>query len=404
MGSQVARLWAAVLLLAALYSCEEAAVSVRPPTVNSCLFEAGAIFDAPPITCRPLVACDGEQILKAYLKINEACRIKASERLQAREYFLYRVNYWQDDHAFLFSNVIESHANHMVVQDAERLMQLPAKLVDELNLKLLIYSIESGRTQDALLLYTTMKHQWKPSQLLDEIERNPSGVNEVLVLHVLDFARALPIKTVRVELYKALVGVLRRHRLNGSYASLVYAGDVVAIFTAQKDKDTYLSAPYGVVLHRLRNELRQLQLDFNVWVANKFPRHYTQFLAEIFFFVPQTWSAIDRRRLFEIASMFKAKGHRFQVIEVFLKYAKQYDSRNVAKLVETLPTLALEVDNLRRTVEQTGNHKNEVDRIKAIQDRFSTTSWNRRNYRAYLHIMRTQGKFGKKYLAMESKG
>uniref|UniRef100_A0A2C9H4C9 Uncharacterized protein n=1 Tax=Anopheles maculatus TaxID=74869 RepID=A0A2C9H4C9_9DIPT len=406
MVSPVARLWAMVLLLAALHKCDQAAVSERPPTPasSSCLFEAGAVFGAPPITCQPLVACNGEQILKTYLKINENCRIKASARLHEREHFMARLNYWQDDHAFLYGTIVKAHASHQIVLDMERQVEVSTKLVDELNRKLFIYSIEAGRIEDALLLYVTAKDQWKPQQILDEMQRNPSGVNEVLALHMLEFVRALPIKSLRVEMYKAIMAFLRRNNLNSTYVSLLYAGDVIACFTTEKDKKDYLSLPYGVLLHALRNQLRNLEFDFNVWLANKYPRYYTQFLTEIFFFSPAHWPKIEKRRLFEIASLFKAKGHRFQVIEQFLKFAKQYDSRNVAKLVETLPTLALEVDKLRRTVEQTGNHKKEVDQIKSLQDRFKMTVWNRRNHRAYLHIIQTEGKFGKKYKELESKG
>ncbi|XP_050070133.1 uncharacterized protein LOC126558205 [Anopheles maculipalpis] len=406
MVSQVATLWAAVLLLASMHNCDEPAVSERSPTLakNSCLSEAGAILEAPPIPCQPLVACNGEQIEKAYVKVHETCRIKATQRLNEREYFHARIDYWQGDHVFLFDNIVKSHASHTLMFDAERITQVPTKLIEELNLKLLIYSIEAGRIQDALLLYVTLKDDWKAERILDEIQTNPSGVNEVIVLHVLEFARALPVKNVRVELYKALVVFLRRNNLNSSYVSLLYAADSLAVFTTEKDKKDYFTPPYEAVLKVLRSQLQKQELDFNVWIANKYPPYYTHFITEIFTIDSKTWQTIDKRRLFEIAGMFKAKGHRFQVIEQFLKYAKDYDSRNVSNLVKMMPTLAVEVDNLRRTVEQTGNHKNEVDKIKTLQGLFKTTFWNRRQYRTYLHIMKTEGKFGKKYIELQSKG
>uniref|UniRef100_A0A1I8JUD9 Salivary gland protein 1-like n=1 Tax=Anopheles funestus TaxID=62324 RepID=A0A1I8JUD9_ANOFN len=406
MVSQVVKLWAAVLLLASLHKCDNAVVSENPsPAKSSCLSEVGAILDAPPIQCKPLVACNREKVLKSYYQLYENCRINASMRLSEREHFLFRINYWQGDHQFLYGLIEKAHESHQHVLDAEYLSHRGPKMIPELNLKLLIYSIEAGRIEDALLLYLTMKNPWTPQQLVKVIVEHPNSVSEVAVLHLLEFARGLPLKSTRADLYKALVPVLGRHELYTSYVLLLYAGDAAAVFTSPKEKADYITNAVFMLFHNLRKELRNLQFDFNVWLANKYPRYYTLYLDDIYTFPHELWDKIEKRRLFEIASMFNAKGHRFQVIEKFLKYVKIYDNRNVYKRNEILPTLALEVDKLESTVKQTGYSKQELDRITKIQDGFKIITHDHKQiYRIYLNNIKVNGKLGKQRLEMQKHG
>uniref|UniRef100_A0A182M3M0 Uncharacterized protein n=1 Tax=Anopheles culicifacies TaxID=139723 RepID=A0A182M3M0_9DIPT len=407
MVPQVARLWATVLLLASLHKCDTAVASGQPsPTKSLCLSEAGAIFNAPAIQCQPLVACNKEEIMKSYHQLHENCHINATERLNLREHFLYRINYWQGDHEFLYSSIEKAHEPHQLVLDAVNLMQRRANLIPELNRKLLIYSIEAGRIEDALLLHLTLQDRWTPKQIVDAIETHPEyRVTEAVVLHLLEFARGLPLKSTRADLYKALMPVMRRHSHLSSYVTLLYAGDATALFTAPNDKKEYVADPYTIVLHSLRNQLRKLQFDYHVWIANKYPRYYTMFLTDIYFFNPEFWKTVEKRRLVEITGMLNAKGHRFQVIEQFLKFAKQYDNRDKYNLEKWLPTLALEVDKLTQLVKQTGNHKNELDRLKKIRESFKITYYDdRQMYNTYLNTIKNYGKFGKRYMPMEKNG
>ncbi|XP_053662462.1 uncharacterized protein LOC128711603 [Anopheles marshallii] len=406
MVPQVARLWATALLLATLHKCDNAAVSVQQsPAKSSCLAMAGAIFDAPPIQCQPLVACSSEEITQRYLALHEKCRVNATQRHGEREHFLFRINYWQGDHEFLYGLVEKAHQPHPLVLDAEQLAQRGASVTPDLNRKLFIYSIEAGRIEDALLLYLTMENQWTMQQIMEAIENHPVyKVTEAVVLHLLEFARGLPLKRTRVEFYKALVPVMRRYKHLSSYVTLLYAGDALPLFSVAKEKKEFVSDPLTIIVHRLRSGLRHLKFDYNVWIANKYPRYYTLFLEDIFFIPQQLWPKLEKRRLFEITSLYHAKGHRFQALTMFLKHVK-FDSRDKNAVRSYLPTLALQVDNLLLKVKQTGNHKHELDRVQKLQDGFQFGYYNHKNiYRFYLNDIKVNGKFGKQNMELEKKG
>ena len=77
-----------------------------------------------------------------------------------------------------------------------------------------------------------------------------------------------------------------------------------------------------------------------------------------------------------------------------------------AHLEEILPTLALETEKLRRTVEQTGKSSAELVRLKKLEEKFVSKKdrWNTNTYRTYLHMIKTKGKFGQHRMEMERKG
>uniref|UniRef100_A0A240PKQ2 Uncharacterized protein n=1 Tax=Anopheles christyi TaxID=43041 RepID=A0A240PKQ2_9DIPT len=404
MVSQAARLWVTVVLLSSLYRCPASGEQTNSPSKRLCLSEAGAILAAPPITCQPLSACDGEAILKSYLNLFQQCRINASERANERDNFQNRLNYWQSDHVFLFELVEQAHEPHKLILESEQLANNSAAVVPELQRKLLIYSIEAGRIEDALILHLTLKGQWKPNQIVEAIE-DDHIVNEAIVEHLLEFIRALPVKRVRADFYKAVALLIRRHQLASKYVTLIFAGDATGVFSTQKERDDHISQPLTVLIHLLRQQLRNLKFEYNLWLADNFPHYYTFYIENIFFFPPELWQKIEKRRLFEISGMFKAKGHRFAAIERFLKFTHQYDARNRANLEKNLPTLARETEQLRKTIEQTGNDSKELARVKKLEESFVNKEqrWNRHNHRSYLHIIKLKGKFGANKMEMERK-
>ncbi|XP_052901136.1 uncharacterized protein LOC128307374 [Anopheles moucheti] len=408
MVPQVAKLWATVLLLATLHNCASAEVSVQQsPGKSSCLSNAGAIFDAPPIQCRPLVACNSEAMTQSYFAHYQRCRANETARLGEREQFLFRINYWQGDHVFLYGLLEKAHEPHQLVVDAEHLTQRGTGVIPDLNRKLLIYSIEAGRIEDALLLYLTTKNQWTMQQIVDAIGNHPDfKVTEAVGLHMVQFARGLPLKSSRVEFYKALVPLVRRHKLSSSYVTLLYAADAVGLYTEENKgvKKEFVTDPLTVIIHRLRKELQNLQFDYNVWIANTYPRYYTFFQETIFSFAEEVWKKLEKRRLFEITSMFHAKGHRFTAIGQFQKYAR-FDQRDKHALQTYLPTLALELDKLMLKVQQTGNHKHELDRIQILKNNFRIGYYERKDiYHTYINTIKSNGKFGKRRMEMEKIG
>uniref|UniRef100_A0A182PT35 SG1-2 n=1 Tax=Anopheles epiroticus TaxID=199890 RepID=A0A182PT35_9DIPT len=408
MVSQAAKLWAPTLLL--LLASQHRWVSAesaeeKSPLGSHCLSEAGAVLHAPAITCEPLAPCDSEAILKSYHNLYQQCRINASSRTHERDNFLFRLNYWQGDHVFLYEMVQQAHAPVQEVLQSPLLAQQSPNLVPELQRKLLIYSIEAGRIEEALILHLTLKGQWKPKQIVDEIESG-RHVNVAIVEHLLDFIRAIPVRAVRSDFYKALAPVMRRYSMATTYVTLLFAGDATGVLANEKERTDYISQQLTVFVHKMREQLRNLQFDYNLWLAERFPRYYTLYFDEIFFFSPPHWPTTEKRRLFEIAGLFKHKGHRFAAIDRFLTFVHQYDSRNRANLERDVPTLARELERLRQTIAQTGNDKQELDRLKKLEEKFVNKKerWNRHNHRSYLHIIKSKGKFGADKMEMERMG
>nr|XP_040240385.2 uncharacterized protein LOC120960950 [Anopheles coluzzii] len=401
MGSVAVRLWTVLLLLTT------AASGQQTPEQSACVSHAGAILTAPLIHCHPLKACDGEAILKPYLALYQQCRINASERANLRDNFLFRLNHWHDDHPFLLETVAKAYEPFKAALESEQDAHRSLRLVPELQRKQLIYSIEAGRLEDAHILHMTLKGQWKPDQIVSAIQ-DGYHVNPTIMEHLLEFVRAIPVRKERAAYYKAIGPVIRNFKLTLTYVTLLFAGDATGVFDTRKDRDDYISQPLTVFVHMLRWQLANLEFEFHLSLAERFPRYYSLHIEQIFFFAPPHWQKAEKRRLFEIASLFKAKGHRFAAIEQLLKWAHQYAPTRGGKahLEEILPTLALETEKLRRTVEQTGKSSAELVRLKKLEEKFVSKKdrWNTNTYRTYLHMIKTKGKFGQHRMEMERKG
>ncbi|XP_053678707.1 uncharacterized protein LOC128729082 [Anopheles nili] len=400
----IARLWANALLLITLCNGEDGkAVTAPAKTGNSCLSAAGVVFNLPPVVCRPMASCDQKALLKHYSELHSKCRIDSSERLKDRELFLFRANYWVDDHKFLFELIQNWHQQHSLVLDAEQMIRRTARLGQELRRKLYIYSIEAGRIEDALMLHVTLANHWTAQQIIDAIATNPN-INEVVCVHLLEFARSIPVKTYRAELYKAMKPLLVKHNLINTYVVLLYSADAASVLTTPSDKDEYVVKIVGKIVSRLRDLLIEVNFEENLWIAEQYPDYYSYHIATITTFNRQQWHAMIKRRFFEFANMLRPKNLRFHILETSIAHIEMYEKNREKRQLMLLPVLAKEVDRLRSFVMQTGKHKHELQRLEKLEKRFNMGKSKNPNYQTYLNHFKVNGKMGKKHKELERLG
>uniref|UniRef100_A0A182MZN0 SG1-2 n=1 Tax=Anopheles dirus TaxID=7168 RepID=A0A182MZN0_9DIPT len=397
----LAVLWTSALLFAAGCRGE---FGTPAPIVDAgmCLSQAGAIRDVPPVHCHPLGVCDAT-LQPTYVALHQQCRTNDTARKAARESFLFQAKYWQGDHVFLYGLLQKSVARYVAVRaEAPQVIAQQRRLVQELRRKLLVYSIEAGRTEDAVVLYLSMREPPPTKQLLGDLATN-GALHEVLLEHVLTFVRALPIADLRKELYKGIMPLLSRNGLKRTYAVLVYVVDAVGLFPEKNELLRYIGQPVREMVERLRGQMVRTQYDENAWIANNYPHYYTYFINELTTFATSVWEGMEKLRFYEFSSMLTNKLHRFVVLEAGMKLFEKHDHQHMRES-DLLPTLAVEVDKLQVTVRQTGSQQKERMRMKHLQDRFGMGGWFTRRYRNYLVHAQHKGKFGTHNLELERIG
>uniref|UniRef100_A0A182QWI9 Uncharacterized protein n=1 Tax=Anopheles farauti TaxID=69004 RepID=A0A182QWI9_9DIPT len=392
--------WLAVLGTCALF-CP---ASVTPTAHNSgpCLAGAGAILKVPTVRCaEPLVACTTHR--ESFIELINQCHADETERIANRESFLFRAKYWQGDHVYLFEELQKAFDRNVLALEAQQSIERNRLLERELRRKLLVYSIEAGRTEDALTLYISEPDQPTPKQLIQDIGTN-GKLHEVALEHLLLFVRALPLDKVRKELYRELLPILNRHPLKYSHVAILYACDANSLFPEKDEKKRHIMDVVGRAVEPYQTMLFETQYDENVWLGRHYPVCYRFYLPLIVgYTAADTWNRMEKRRFFEFANLLPNREQRFYVLEESMKLFEENDNK-ANRNWELLPTLAREVDRLEFSVKQGGNNKEELARIQKLRDRFGMNTWFGPRYYHYLKHYRDEGKFGKANYHIERLG
>uniref|UniRef100_A0A2M3YWH1 Putative secreted protein n=1 Tax=Anopheles nuneztovari TaxID=30067 RepID=A0A2M3YWH1_9DIPT len=333
-----------------------------------CTVSLDVIVPALPAPCQPLASCNHQLASERYEQALQQCRVSAATRRDTRAAFPKQLTNWYREQTFFLEELEKLHTtNHPRIVALEREIEGGASLMAQLRRKHFIYCIEAGRTEEALLYHATAQQQLTAGQIIEAIRTNKE-LREGVMLHVLDFIRALPDEAERRALYREAKPILGRVLLRTRMA-LVFGIDARSVLPA--NETDALLAP---MTERYRTDFLEghyFNHDALTRFARDYPRYYVYQLRAITTITQQQWNKMVKVYFFKLAMGLPTLELRLFSVERGIDLLEQFakNDKNVREAL--LIRLSFTVYRLKKQAEQAGRQRAIMDRIGKLEKRFS---------------------------------
>uniref|UniRef100_A0A2M3YW99 Putative secreted protein n=1 Tax=Anopheles nuneztovari TaxID=30067 RepID=A0A2M3YW99_9DIPT len=333
-----------------------------------CTVSLDMIEPALPAPCQPLASCNHQLASERYEQALQQCRVSAATRRDTRAAFPKQLTNWYREQTFFLEELEKLHTtNHPRIVALEREIEQGAALMAQLRRKHFIYCIEAGRTKEALLYHATAQQQLTAGQIIEAIRTNKQ-LREGVMLHLLDFIRALPDEAERRALYREAKPILGRVLLRTRMA-LVFGIDARSVLPA--NETDALLAP---MTERYRTDFLEghyFNHDALTRFARDYPRYYVYQLRAITTITQQQWNKMVKVYFFKLAMGLPTLELRLFSVERGIDMLEQF-TKNDKKVREALLIrLSFTVYRLKKQAEKAGRHRPTMDRIGKLEKRFS---------------------------------
>ncbi|XP_058126864.1 uncharacterized protein LOC131268645 [Anopheles coustani] len=391
-----------IALIVVTVDCGASQPQVEKSKDTFCILKEQASSKQPPGVCNPLEPCDAAPLLQHYDDVRKECLASASKRSAQNAGLLFQLNYWHGELLFFFDLLKKyTSENASLVVDAEREDKVNVQVEVELERQHLVYSIEAGRLEDALLAHLKMPTQMTPKEIVTVIAGNPK-IDEAVLLNFLHFVRAIPEEAQRLQFYKAFKPVLYKHDLQKNYMALLYSVEVFPLVSVTNDyKEFYTDVVTPLIVKWKEQMFQNWYLEI-FWAEKHFPDYFDFAIASFTTFSRNEWTKrLDQKELYAQVNYLDRLSNRVtmyeRIIDNTLIHGIGKDSKTDREAQNMLRSFANQVDRLETALVKNGKDQQLMMRLKAIQDSFARLHKRRGrghwNYKLYLRNFKLEGRY-----------
>uniref|UniRef100_A0A240PL33 Uncharacterized protein n=1 Tax=Anopheles epiroticus TaxID=199890 RepID=A0A240PL33_9DIPT len=251
---------------------------------------------------------------------------------------------------------------------------------------LVLLNVRAGASKQALKYYHRYLEGHQPGRLLnaiiDAVYKDPEHETERFE-YLLDFARKLPGKSLRISFYKLINEEMQKHPAQrDSYLAMIATLDLGKVLFSDDNYEArnLYNDMFRPALKLLRDAVLAGSYDEIVTFASKYPDHFEQIENQLSTLETAVWHRVNFDEFVTYPNRLPLARQRLEAFRMILLQINQHNKSNFA---ERLVKVAREVDQCETFLKDGKNEQADQQKLATVKQLFAKRDSNR-DYDHYL--------------------